>query len=244
MTRRLHLVALGHHELHRVDLRRVVLGAFGHDGAVLGVPEDQRAVTRARREVAITFTNLDVDDHILVTVQRGLQLEGLLVPHLDDAARVRERYLPVVGAGEDHAVAHIELGVVDRRRVAFSEVRVPEHSFHPVELSFFLVQNTTSEPLHPGVRVKLLGPPAVAQEARAWCQVRLEALGVRGPRPLRKARNPRREVTDQTTKIFVKHFCRKTRKSRRGQAQSAEMIKTYLWNALARGFCLRLSAFA
>lgn len=190
VTRRLRLVALGHHELDGVDLRGVVLRALGDDGAVLEVPEDDRAVARAGREVAIALAYLDVDDHILVPVQRGLQLQGLLAPDLDDA---------VVGAGEDHAVAHIELRVVDRRRVAFSEVRVPEDSFHPVELSFILIQNTIFEPLLPGVREELLGPSTVAREARARGQVRPEALVVRGPRPLRKARNPRREVTDQTT---------------------------------------------
>jgi len=157
--------------------------------------------------------------------------------------RVSEGHLPVVGAGEDHAVAHVELRVVDWRRVAIPEVCVPEHSFHPVKLSILFVQNGVLQPLDPGVGVERLWPPAASQGTRARCQVPLEALVVGGSCPLREAGSARRKVTDQTPKI-VKLFAAKTRNLTAGHAHGGLVAATYPWKALARGLCLAFIAFA
>ena len=120
---------------------------------------------------------------------------------------------------------------------------MPEHSFHPVELSILFVQNGVLQPLDPGVGVERLWPPAASQGTRARCQVRLEALVVGGSRPLREARSARRKVTDQAPKI-VKLFAGKTRNLTEGHPHGALVAPTYPWKALARGSRLAFIAFA
>lgn len=51
-----------------------------------------------------------------------------------------ERYLPVVGAGDDDSVEQVKLAVVDRGGRALGEVGVPEHRFHTLELLAVAVQ--------------------------------------------------------------------------------------------------------
>ena len=76
------LIALDHDPRERVDLCRMVSRPLGYHAALVQVPEDDRAILRARCEIAVALGNLDVDNHVRMAVQGRLQAKGILGPDL------------------------------------------------------------------------------------------------------------------------------------------------------------------
>ena len=131
-----------HEKLNPVHLGLMVM-PFGDHRAVLQVPEDKGTVLGGRGEVAVALANLDVDYHIFVPVQRGLEDQSFFGPDLNDAEKLGNKLnLPIVSAGDDYLVLQVELAVVDGHRVAFAEVCVAEHCFHALKLVTRVVQKS------------------------------------------------------------------------------------------------------
>ena len=52
---------------------------------VLPVPHNDFTVLASSRQIPITLANIEIGDHILVTVERGLEAQGVAVPDFYNA---------------------------------------------------------------------------------------------------------------------------------------------------------------
>lgn len=85
------LTAFNHHKFNFIHLFCVVRCPLLDDSQVFKIPKNDCAIMRSRYHIPIALADLNVYNHVLVAVQRGLQYHIVLVPDFDDSILIETK---------------------------------------------------------------------------------------------------------------------------------------------------------